>query len=219
MHMNDPSSLPSHYYDFGRYVDRQRWLTYLEQLRLIQQSPPGALLEIGVGPGIVRTILESRGWSVTTVDVNASLQPDHVADMRSLPPEVAGQRWDWVLCSRVLHHVPAGELPGVLDALSALHAERFLVTVPREDLSIQVGVRRTAGRVHTLRVSGGATLKRKLRRFIPSAPSGLWMLDGNGGPSRRAFRETLEQAFLIDDEYVFRDDPSHIFYLLRSRTR
>jgi hypothetical protein len=115
-----------------------------------------------------------------------------------------------------MHHIPPEELAATLEAMSGVKASRHLVTVPREDLSVQVAVRRTGGRSRALRLSGGARVKRLLRRkVIRSAPSGLWMLDGRGGVTRARFRAMLERHFVIEDEYVLTDDPAHVFYVLR----
>jgi hypothetical protein len=215
---SDPSQLPAQYYDFGGYVDRQRWLTYFHQLQLLTSTSRGNLLEIGVGPGIVRAVLASREWSITTVDVNASLMPDYVADLRSLPNEIVRQRWDWVLCSRVLHHIPLAELDETLRTMSRLDADRHLITVPQEDLSVQLHIRRTAGRDRAFRVSGGARLKRLLRgRVIRSAPSGRWMLEGEGGLRRSELRALLTKHFFVEQEYALPDDPAHVFFVVRGR--
>lgn len=217
--MSTPSTLPSEYYNFDRYIDRARWLTYYRQLTLLQLTKPRRVLEVGVGPGIVRSVLRDSGVHVATVDVNDSLAPDFVADVRELPAEVSQQQWDAVLCSRVLHHIPVGEVPSVLDALADLQAFRTLITVPREDLSLQLTFRRTAGRSHSRRIPLGSALKRKLRSrgVIRSEPSGIWMLDDGLSLSKREFDDLIAGRFVIIDNFVLPDDPSHVFYLLGVR--
>lgn len=211
--------LPPQYYDFGRYVDRARWLTYYRQLITILPTAPQRVLEIGVGPGVVRAVLRDRGVHVETVDVNDALGVDHVADVRALPNAITSTRWDWVLCSRVLHHVPVDEVDGALAQLASLDVGQTLLSVPREDLSFQVTFRRTAGRARHLRLSGGMRLKRALRRrrVIRTDPSGLWMLGGDNGLGRDRFRSMLAAKFHVHEEFVLEDDPSHVFYVLGPR--
>jgi len=214
----DPAQLPSTYYDFGSYVDRARWLTYYEQIRLMLKSNPSRVLEVGVGPGVVKAVLASHGCTVVTVDFNEALKPDVVADLRALPSNVTSEAWDWVLVSRVLHHIPSDRVADTLARVALLDYKHALVSVPREDLSLQVSLRRTAGASRQFRVSGGSRLKRMLRRrVIKSKPSGLWMLDGQGGPSRSSFRGVLEQHFKVNDEFILDDDPAHVFYVLQPR--
>ena len=215
---SEVKDLPAKYYDFGRYVDRQRWLTYYRQLTLILLTEPKRVLEIGVGPGIVRAVLRDRGVHVETVDINDDLGADHVADVRALPPVVSDGDWDWVICSRVLHHIQKTEIRSALEALSALKAKRVLITVPREDLSLQFTFRRTAGKTRIAKISGGSRLKRALRKrsIIKSEPSGIWMLNGEDGIAPDEFRDELERVFSIHDEFVLQDDPSHVFYVLDS---
>lgn len=176
------------------------------------------MLEVGVGPGVVKAFLASCGCQVVTVDVNGALDPDVIADVRHLPETLRRDRWEWLILSRVLHHIPRTEIPGALDSVQNVDADRFLVTVPREDLSVQISFRRTAGATRNLRISGGARLKRVLRRHvIRTPPSGSWMLDGRDGISRSEFRAMLCRRFTVEDEYVLADDPSHVFYILRPR--
>jgi len=209
-------NLPPEYYDFESYVTRARWLTYYRQLVTILPTRPERVLEVGVGPGIVRAVLRDRGVNVETVDVNESLGPDHVADLRDLPSGIRAAEWDWILCSRVLHHIPRAEVPSVLEQLGKLQAKQLLITVPREDLSVQFTVRRTAGRVHPGRLSLSSSFKRALRRqgIIRSEPSGVWMLDGEDGIESNDFRSYLSKHFHICDQYVLPDDPSHVFFVL-----
>lgn len=215
-----PAKLPADYYEFGSYVNRARWLTYYAQLRILSAGSPQSVLEIGVGPGIVNAVLRARAVDVISVDINPALEPDVVADVRALPEHLLLRQWDWLLVSRVLHHIPGEEVPKVLDGLRRVNAKRVLVTVPREDLSVQVSVRRTAGRSRAFRLSGGSWLKARLRgRLIKSAPSGLWMLGGSRAFSRVEFRSLLASKFAIDDEFVLPDDPSHVFFVLEPRAR
>lgn len=214
---SEVKNLPADYYDFGSYVTRARWLTYYRQLVTILSAAPERVLEVGVGPGIVRTTLRERGVDVKTVDVNASLKPDYVADLRAMPDVIRSAEWDWVLCSRVLHHIPRAEVNDVLDQLAELRAERILLTVPREDLSIQVTMRRTAGAVHFGRLALGSYLKKILRQrsLIKSDPSGVWMLNGANGITLGDFAAALSERFTILEQYVLPDDPSHVFFVLR----
>jgi len=211
------TDLSAEYYGFGSYVDRQRWLTYFRQLELLLASEPKRVLEVGVGPGIVKAVLKDRGVDVVTVDVNDSLGADYVADLRSLPAAVSEASWDWVLCSRVLHHIPKSELTSVLAAMASLNATKTLVTVPREDLSVQLTVRRTAGGVKNVRASGGSRIKNALRRtsVIKSPGSGLWMLNGLHGLTSDEFADLLRKSFEIVDDFILDDDPAHVFFVLR----
>lgn len=214
-----PKDLSREYYDFSGYVNRARWLTYFHQLELILRTEPASVLEIGVGPGIVRAVLQDRGVAVTTVDVNPDLEADHVGDVRELPESITSRPWDWVLCSRVLHHIPFAEVPSVIKALGLLSSQRLLITVPREDLSFQLSVRRTAGKPHQLRINLGSRLKRALRnrKVLAGSASGVWMLGDKSGVTQSKFRALLEQHLTVDEEFILADDPSHVFFACSSR--
>src|SRR4051812_8431687 len=74
---------PSHY-DFERYDDAERWMSYWYQLRAVLAVRPRTVLEIGPGSGVFRRYLEHAGVLVKTVDIDASRNVDYVGDITRL---------------------------------------------------------------------------------------------------------------------------------------
>src|ERR1044071_180953 len=95
---------PSHY-DFERYDDAERWMSYWHQLRVVLAVRPKTVLEIGPGSGVFRRYLEHAGVTVKTVDIDASRGVDYVADITRLYSALpAGLTFDCVCAFQVLEH-------------------------------------------------------------------------------------------------------------------
>src|SRR6184192_520703 len=74
---------PAHY-DFERYDDAERWMSYWHQLRVVLAVEPRTVLEIGPGSGVFRRYLERAGVTVKTLDLDASRGVDYVGDITRL---------------------------------------------------------------------------------------------------------------------------------------
>src|ERR1700759_3504195 len=109
---------PAHY-DFERYDDAERWMSYWYQLRAVLAVRPRSVLEIGPGSGVFRRYLEHAGVEVKTLDLDASRGVDYVADItqldRALP---AGLTFDAVCAFQVLEHLPLDEFDTCLANLA-----------------------------------------------------------------------------------------------------
>lgn len=98
------------------YDTKGRFCSYWHQIAEVVSLKPAAILEIGVGNGLVATYLKERSFSITTVDIDESLSPDCVASASAIA--FADNAFDAVLCCQVLEHLP---FEGFLGALSEIH--------------------------------------------------------------------------------------------------
>src|ERR1051325_2166498 len=109
---------PSHF-DFERYDDAERWMSYWHQLRAVLAVRPRTVLEIGPGSGVFRRYLEHTGVTVKTLDIDASRGVDYVADITRLDTALpTGLTFDEVCACQVLEHLPLAELEPCLANLA-----------------------------------------------------------------------------------------------------
>lgn len=95
-------------------VDRERWLQHLDlsnfinayyQYRDLQRLEPcHTALIVGPGQGLQTEVLKWRGYSVTTLDIDATFKPDIVASVHEMNMFAAGQ-FDVAIASHVLEHL------------------------------------------------------------------------------------------------------------------
>jgi SAM-dependent methyltransferase len=118
---------PEHYGD--GYDSPARLASYSAQFAcVIEHAPLGqSLLEVGIGNGTLTAVLRNRGYDVATVDFDAELHPDCVADVRELP--LPDNTFNVALAFEVLEHLPWDQAPVALRELARI-ARIVIVSVP-----------------------------------------------------------------------------------------
>ncbi|HEY6179380.1 MAG TPA: methyltransferase domain-containing protein [Kofleriaceae bacterium] len=131
---------PSHY-DFERYDDAERWMSYWHQLRVVLAVRPKTVLEIGPGSGVFRRYLEHAGVAVKTLDIDASRGVDYVADLRELDTALpAGLSFDAVCAFQVLEHLPLADFETCLANLARRARPHVFLSLPYRGLRIRLSL-------------------------------------------------------------------------------
>lgn len=154
-----------------------RWRLYWRQQQLMDGllTPGQSLLEIGPGNGFTSSYMRSRGYKVTTLDIDPEKHPDIVANIVTYPfPD----QYDAVLGFEIFEHIPFDKFQEVLRRLAQVARQYVFVSLPRNDLvpfriSLKIGARR---RQHTFEIRRVEGRIRESRHF--------WELDC-GDTSRR----------------------------------
>ncbi len=196
----------SDHYFVPSYLDAARWASYWHQIEAVIQLHGKAVLEIGVGNGIVRDSLQKLGFAVQTVDIDPALLPDVVGSVTSIPLPDASV--DTVLAAEILEHIAWGDLDAALGEIRRVMRHGAVVSVPN------------AG--YTLACEWKLPLLPR-QRWIWRLPhfwknhhfdgEHYWEL-GKKGYSAARFREALSAARLrIVAEGRWPDDPIHHYFL------
>ena len=127
-----------------------RWRMYWQQQQLMDGliAPGDELLEIGPGNGFTSNYLRSRGFAVTTLDIDEGKRPDIVANIVKYDFPTA---CDAILAFEVFEHIPYEEFEKVVPRLAAAARGHVFLSLPRNELvpfriSLKLGGRR---REHT----------------------------------------------------------------------
>ncbi|HUW59187.1 MAG TPA: class I SAM-dependent methyltransferase [Planctomycetota bacterium] len=126
--VSDVSQAETEYYCDKRYNDLSRFVSYGYQLKELWALNPQRVLEIGVGNGVLSYVLRRSGVRLTTLDVEADLQPDVVASVDDMP--LADNQFDVVTCFEVLEHLPFEDLPVCLREMHRTTTGHVLITLP-----------------------------------------------------------------------------------------
>jgi ubiquinone/menaquinone biosynthesis C-methylase UbiE len=94
----------------------------------VRSFGPERVLEIGVGAAVVTSALRAMGIHVTTVDLQAELEPDLVASVTDLPVEAGS--FDVAVCCQVLEHLPFDQLVPALSELRRVVRLGAVVSLP-----------------------------------------------------------------------------------------
>jgi 2-polyprenyl-3-methyl-5-hydroxy-6-metoxy-1,4-benzoquinol methylase len=131
---------PEHY-DFERYDDAERWMSYWHQLRAVLAVRPRSVLEIGAGSGVFRDYLRRAGVAVTTFDLDASRGADFVGDVAKLDASLpADLTFDAVCAFQVLEHLPLAELDICIQQLASRARPHVFVSLPYRGLRVRLAL-------------------------------------------------------------------------------
>ncbi|MEZ4364746.1 MAG: methyltransferase domain-containing protein [Kofleriaceae bacterium] len=199
---------PAHY-DFERYEDRERWMSYWHQLRVVLAAKPKTVLEVGPGSGVFRSYLAGSGVAVSTLDIDETRKVDYVADITRLDETLpAGLTFDCVCAFQVLEHLPWAEFERCLAGLARRAAPHAFISLPYRGLRIRWSF--WWGDHHL-------TLGHKFMepwRATP-IPEHHWEL-GRGHSARRINR-IISRYFEVDWRGFIPENPYHYLWCLRRR--
>ena len=117
-------------YTSERYLTAQRWSSYAVAIREVMELRPKRILEIGPGNGVVTGLLRSIGFEVKTLDFDARVKPDYVADVtdaKALAP-LAG-KFDLIIACEIFEHLEYEDFQKAIALLKPI-ALRMIVSVP-----------------------------------------------------------------------------------------
>ena len=190
--------------DYLAGLDFYTWTRHFHVLRDLCAQIRGDVLEVGTGDGVVRRCLAPFMHSYTVMDVNAQLQPDVLADLLDPQPALAG-RFDAVVCTEVLEHLPFERFPTAVEHLRGFLrlGGRLYLTLPHRKAHLLLVTPRQ--RLRTWRFPVGLTSlgeawNRFVRRRIWIDPHHRWEI-GDGRVKRPQVEAVLRAAGLRTESF------------------
>lgn len=201
------------YYVSKKYATLERFITYYYQLDAIRNTGNGSILFVGVGDGVLPYFLRKAGRSVTTLDFDASLEPDIVADLRSLPFE--DNSFDVVCVFEVLEHMPFEDSEKAIAEIARVSRSRAIVSVPHRRTGFEMVIKFPYIR-SILKQDYLQLALRMPVRFPGFAVSTqhYWEIDWYTTKLEK-FRKALQVHFSIEKETTPLLDPYRRFFELR----
>jgi 2-polyprenyl-3-methyl-5-hydroxy-6-metoxy-1,4-benzoquinol methylase len=135
---NRTVQVAAEHYDFERYDDRERWMSYWHQIRAVMKVRPQRVLEIGPGSGVFRSYLQRAGITVKTLDIDAGRDVDYVADVTKLDTTLpADAQFDAICAFQILEHIPFAEFEAALAAIAKRATPHVFISLPYRGLRIR----------------------------------------------------------------------------------
>lgn len=198
----------SHYQREGFSPLRIENLT--QQLREICDSECKKVLEIGVGRGLLRHMLQPfPEISYVGFDIDESLYPDYVGSVTDMP--FADRQFELTMCCEVLEHLPLEELPVALKEIRRVTEKKVIISLP--DKRKHSGV--------ALRIPG---ISNWVKWGFNLDPPGLgckkfdgqhyWEIGYKGSRGRTILRHIREAGFTIERQYRLERHRWHCFFIL-----
>lgn len=189
------------------YFSPEQWMSFRAQVDAVRRLAPRSVLEVGLGNGIVSTILRHLGIQVATADINPHLHPDVLASLTELASSVGPASCDVALCAEVMEHMPFDLLDLCLENLAAVTRDCAVVTLP--DVLRGLTLR---GQVWRWRIDlhWGPHSRR-----LP--PEHHWHIGSHPATHLQAVLAHMECRFQVENHYRCPGNPMHRLFVLRKR--
>lgn len=199
--------VPKQQYFQPSYLSSGRFASYGCQLREVLGLRPVNVLEAGIGNGIVPYVLRKAGLKVTTLDLDASLEPDIVASVTDMP--LPDSSFDLVGCFEVLEHIPYQQFEKALSEIHRLCRQWAVISIPDAR--------------PCLRVPFPLVRPRQFLVELPFWPASdhkfdgehYWEINRKGYPLKRIVNNMCAVGFHLEHTYRPWDIPCHRFFRLK----
>ncbi len=210
------SSIPqveTQHYTSEKYDDLPRLQSYVYQIHRTSELGISSAVEVGVGNGFTSDALRKRDIKMTTIDFDASLNPDIVASVTTIP--LPDGYADAALCFEVLEHLPFDQFVPAIKELARVARKWVFISVPDSRPSIRFLIGRGWH---------GTNDKRWMISNIPGRKAPVHQFDGQHywevgkrDTEEKRVLATLEQTglALVEHGRLFQN-PYHHFFLLKN---
>jgi SAM-dependent methyltransferase len=201
------SNLNSASYYNEHYFTEKQLYSLSAQINSIYKLKPSNILEIGKGNGFVSDFLRKAGYSVTTFDINPSLNPDIVGDVMELDKHFPNGEFSLVTCSEVLEHIPFKYFRKALSLIANVSKQHVFLTLPRCQ-RIFLDFR------FWINLKGFPLIEKSI--FLASAKRRIlaehhWEVDSCKSTKKKEIIKVLEEYFCINYFKRFKLNPYHQF--------
>jgi len=162
---------------------------------------------------MVSSYLRSLSIDLKTLDINQDLVADIVGDVRNLQ-KLVNEKYDVVLCARVLHHLPFDDFELAVQELLAVTRKRLIITLPVNDLRLYLIARYTSSRFFPFSIPLPLFLKRPISKLLRKEHgSGVWMLNDSRAQSINVITRLLKENFRLTRSYRIPEEMSHAVFV------
>ena len=209
----EEANLPKEIYFSEGYFSVDHFISIAEQIRLVYSLKRKNILEIGIGNGLVSDFLKKAGLNVTTVDINPNLKPDIVGSITDLAEILHQRKFDIVLCSEVLEHMPFDYFEKTISNIAATTSEYAVLTLPRcQKVIFDIQFK--------IKIPKLPYIEKGIFWTLPDShiyDGHHWELDSSQPTKIKSIKNILEKYFTILDFSRFRFRPVHHYFILRKR--
>lgn len=201
-----------HYTSETGYLSPARWSTYALIISQVLRIKPKTVLEIGPGPRVVTGALEKMGFSVKTLDIDPSIEPDYL--ISATDPNINSKvgKVDLVIASEIFEHVHYADFLEASRKLLEI-TDYFILTLPdTNDQSLSFGCR------IRLPLLNDISAVFKIRSGYPQHKfdgEHYWEIGKRGYGIQKVRRDLSSAGWQIQTDFINIDNPYHHFFILK----
>ena len=209
------SNLPKREHYQKGYDTLERFISYYYQIAEVAETGAKRVLEVGCGNKTFYTLMKNKDVDIISIDVNKSLEPDIVGDVRKMP--FKNEEFDVVTAFQVLEHLPFREFEKALKELKRVSKNKVIISLPYSSMNIDI--------VKSISLP---FIKKRLRLKI-SMPyffvkikidqknkEHYWEMGRKGYPKRN-IKNLLKKHFNIEKEFSPALNSYHYFFVLSKK--
>jgi hypothetical protein len=193
----------------GGYDDWDKWVTYFWTIQNTLSRNLREVLEVGVGSRVVSFCLRNASVDLTTLDIDPSLEPDHVGSVTAMP--FPDRSFDGVVCTEVLEHMPFEETRKAIREIHRVTRRYAFITVPHFALSFALLVRLPLLHLREFR------FRLPWRKPLKPNNQHFWECGRPGYPVRGIRKEFRDAGFRILSEKRPATQYSGCFFILEKQ--
>lgn len=202
------SRIDPQHYDFASYVDIKRWASYWHQVQETLAVQPQSVLEIGVGTGLFKSMLQTLRCTVATVDINPALRPDHVGSVTALP--FSDNSFSVVVAFQVLEHLPYEDFRKSVSEMRRVATTHVILSLPNAQKMWRCAIDFGSSE-HRF-----AMPKPRWRaRTHKGTGQHRWEIGKRGYPSERIAEDLRGCGLHLDRDFRAPENPYHQFFICR----
>ena len=196
------------HYDFSKYVNKERFMSYYYQLKYIYNLNSKNILEIGPGNNFLKNNLKEH-FNIKTLDIDQNLKPDFVGSIDKIP--LKNNSFDLIVCFQVLEHLPFNKFEVALKELKRVSRKDVLISLPYsgEDIGFQLKIP----------FLGIFSISKRISKFYKKHKfdgQHYWEI-GKKGYSKSKIIKILKKYFIIKEIKNPYENKYHIFFKLRKK--
>lgn len=116
-------------YNFKKYCDQDRWLSYWRQIDEILKLNPENILEIGIGDKVLASYLSNNTTiKYSSLDIAEDLSPDFIGSVDDI--KLNDNFFDLVCAFEVLEHLPFKKFAVALKEMSRVSKKYIVISLP-----------------------------------------------------------------------------------------
>jgi len=175
------------------YLNQRRFVMYYYQFIEIINLEPETVMEIGIGNGILTTLIRSLGCDVTTLDNSEVVKPDILGSVTDIPVE--DNSFDVVAAFQILEHIPYDEFLVALGQLQRVSKKHVVISVPDAQMVCSIEIK--APKIGTRRLSFPVPIK----PFKKPGKYHHWEINRRGYALKRVVNDIEKTGFKILKTY------------------
>ena len=109
-------------------MTKRRWMSVWHQVDEVMSAGCSNILEIGPGPGLFKSVAQTFGLEVLTLDVDPALSPDYLGSPTDLP--FGDDSFEITCAFEVLEHLPFEESLRALGEMIRTASKHVVVSLP-----------------------------------------------------------------------------------------